>query len=271
MVRVLLVDDDAGTLETWGTILRLEGFEVVPAACGATAIEFAREHRPHVVFADLRLPDMSGLDLLTRLRGQSPDTPVVVVTGFGTIRSAVEAIRRGAADYVEKPLIGKAIVRAVRRGLRFHANASAERPPVSAAATEPHAARRWARAVARMIDSPADPRTVEGWGRTIGVSRGTLKAWCRALGVSSKRSLDLARLLRAVVRQTDEGIGPEDSLDIIDRRTLTRLLSSSGTGRAALPSRIDALLEGQILIRHRLALGELRQMLSTRTGAAFSR
>lgn len=263
MSRVLLVDDDLGTLEAWGGILRVAGFEVLMAESGREGVNLARQGEPDVILADLRLPDMSGVELLSRLRDQQLTVPVVLVTGFGTIQSAVDAIKLGAVDYVEKPLVGDELVRTVELGLS--ARSPARKEPAVAAASKPeaHAASRWASAVVQMIDAPKDPKTIAGWGRAIGVSAGALKNWCRTVGLSSKRSLDFARLLRAVVWHNSAGLRPQDSLDVVDKRTLARLLSLGGSGvdPSGLPRQVDHFLETQVLIRDATALAELRRTL----------
>ena len=270
MSRVLLIDDDALTVETWAALLRASGFDVMSAGSGADGLSRAIDDVPHVILTDLRLPDISGIELLDRLRTLGIDIPVIVVTGFGTIASAVEAIRLGAVDYVEKPLIGDALIRAVERGLSAAVipdpRASPRHFACATGQSEAHAARRWATAIARMIDLPGDPKTLSAWGRAIGVSRGTLKNWCRTNGLSSKRSLDFGRLLRAVIRQNAHGIRPEQSLDVVDQRTLSRLLSFAG-GRwqaTLLPPHVDAFFERQLLIDDALALSELRRILQSK-------
>ena len=265
MSRVLLIDDDLGTLEAWGGILRVAGFDVLIAECGREGVKLALKGEPDVILADLRLPDMSGVELLSQLRDQQLTVPVVLVTGFGTIQSAVDAIKLGAVDYVEKPLIGDEIVQAVKLGLSAHPPHRMERSAVDASDPEAHAASRWANAVVRMLNVPRDPKTIPGWGRAVGVSAGALKNWCRTAGLSSKRSLDFARLLRAVVRHNADGFRPEDSLDVVDRRTLRRLLSLGGSsgGPFGLPQQVEAFLERQVLIRDAMALSELRRTLNS--------
>jgi DNA-binding NtrC family response regulator len=100
---VLVVDDDdvfRGVLA--GEIARL-GFTTRTAANGAEAIGLASELQPEVVLLDLRLPDQSGLDVLSRVREKSPSSEVIMLTGHGSIDTAIESIRMGAFDYVAKP------------------------------------------------------------------------------------------------------------------------------------------------------------------------
>jgi hypothetical protein len=91
-----------------------------------------------------------------------------------------------------------------------------------------HAAYRWAQAVAGILDCPFDPRTVALWGRAIGVSEGTLRDWCRVAQCRPKSSLDLARLLRAVVQSQDQSWDPFNLLDVVNERTLKNLLRRGG-------------------------------------------
>ena len=91
-----------------------------------------------------------------------------------------------------------------------------------------HAAQRWANAVFGVIDSETDPTTIAAWGHGVGAGRGTLRVWCRAAKVSAKASLDFARVLRAVVVARECGWDPQNLLDIVDERTLRKLLTRSG-------------------------------------------
>ena len=113
MSRVLLIDDDLGTLETFGFILRLEGYEVSTAETGSAGLDLL-ELKPHdVVLADLRLPDMTGIDMLRTLKTNELHVPCVIMTAFGSVASTVEAMRLGAHDFVEKPLTEVDVVRIV--------------------------------------------------------------------------------------------------------------------------------------------------------------
>jgi DNA-binding response OmpR family regulator len=225
MARVLLVDDDQRTLQLYGGILRDGGF-LVDAACSASdALSLCQRSLPDVALVDLNLPDMSGLQLLDTLRQQNVRTPVIIVTGFGSCRSAVEAMRAGAVDFVEKPLIGDELVEVVRRGLLPSSSAGYAYgdPDVTL-----HAAKRWAARVHKILESQSDVRTLSEWAHHAGVSVGSLKATCQAVRVSPRRSLILGRLLRALHGGRRFCIRAEDLLDIHDRRTLASWLSLAG-------------------------------------------
>ncbi len=102
--RILVVDDEPAQRELVAGFLRKRGFEVAEAAGGEIALQrFSREPFD-LVLTDQRMPDLSGLDLLRRLRALTPEAAVIVMTAYGTIETAVDAIKAGAADYLGKPL-----------------------------------------------------------------------------------------------------------------------------------------------------------------------
>lgn len=268
MSCVLLVDEDTRTLESWRLALCREGFDVLTAGYGRRGLARARARTPDVILAELRLPDISGLELLCRLREEGLAVPFFIVTAWSTIRSAVEAMRLGAVDYLEKPLLENDLIHAVRRGLVAGAQRRSEPGSAEAGSLEAHAAARWASAVVAVIDAPCDPKTLAGWGRAVHASAGTLKNWCRTAGLSGKRSLDFARLLRAVVHGESEGWRPQDSLNAADTRTLRRLLSLGRSTRnpLTLPEHVDDFLGAQGFIEDPRALFELRRALQARHG-----
>lgn len=104
METILVLDDDRGFRGLLSTILRGEGYEVEEAATVAAARRLSAEKQYHLVLTDLRLPDGDGLEALRHFRETSPETPVIVITAFASVETAVEAMKLGAADYLGKPL-----------------------------------------------------------------------------------------------------------------------------------------------------------------------
>jgi DNA-binding NtrC family response regulator len=102
--RILVVDDEQASREVFAELLRHWGYEVDQTADGHEALKLAAERHPDVIVSDLVMPRLDGLALVRALREEQPDTPVVIITGRGTIDAAVEAIREGVFDFVEKPL-----------------------------------------------------------------------------------------------------------------------------------------------------------------------
>ncbi len=124
--RILVVDDEPSARSGLEKLLQLEGFEVDLASDGAQALERLHERAPDVVVTDLKMPTMDGLELLEKARAAFPELPVIVVTAFGDVSTAVEAMRRGAEHYLVKPIdfdeLEVAIARAIeRRDLRLEA------------------------------------------------------------------------------------------------------------------------------------------------------
>jgi two-component system response regulator YesN len=114
MPHILVVDDDAGTLELFQYILRDAGCDVTLAQTGHDGLRLAMEQAPDLVLADLEIRGESGLDLLRQIREASGAVPVVLMTGFASTQSAVEAGRLGVAAYVEKPLFADELLALVR-------------------------------------------------------------------------------------------------------------------------------------------------------------
>jgi DNA-binding NtrC family response regulator len=103
-LQILVVDDEAAMREVLTARLEKEGHTVRTAASGTEARSLVDEHAPDLVISDVVLPDISGLDLLRTLKAGDAHRPVVLITAYGTVDSAVEAIKRGATDFLTKPL-----------------------------------------------------------------------------------------------------------------------------------------------------------------------
>ena len=102
--RILVVDDDDNLRWVIQTQLEQMGYAVATAADGVTALEAIEKQPPALVLTDLKMPGMSGMELLERIRRDYPEIPVLIMTAFGTIQSAVQAMRAGAYDYLAKPI-----------------------------------------------------------------------------------------------------------------------------------------------------------------------
>jgi DNA-binding NtrC family response regulator len=114
--RILVVDDEEGVREFVAESLEKDGHEVVQAEDGAVALAVAREAPFDVVISDLRMPKMDGMTLVRTLRTEQPDVELIVLTAFGDVATAVEAMKLGVYDYLQKPLSGPAAVRELVKG-----------------------------------------------------------------------------------------------------------------------------------------------------------
>jgi len=103
-LSIVIVDDNPGSLELLEAALSREGVAIHIASRPSSALELVRQYRPQLVLTDLVMPEMTGLDLLNRIMEFAPATDVVLMTAHYTTETAVEAIRNGAADYLEKPI-----------------------------------------------------------------------------------------------------------------------------------------------------------------------
>src|SRR3954468_18775158 len=112
---VLVVDDEPSNLASIEKIFQRDGMRVLTADGAKTALEVMRSHRVQVVLTDLMMPGVSGLELLRALKQLAPDTEVVMMTAYGTVETAVQAMREGAYDFVEKPLKRMTIIKSVRK------------------------------------------------------------------------------------------------------------------------------------------------------------
>jgi two-component system nitrogen regulation response regulator NtrX len=115
--RVLIVDDEAGIRQALKQVLEYEELEVRVAASGGEAITLYSEFRPHLVFLDVKMAGLDGLETLTRLRDLDTRAQIVMISGHGTIATAVEATQRGAFDFLEKPLDTDRLLLTVRNAL----------------------------------------------------------------------------------------------------------------------------------------------------------
>ncbi|KJS30349.1 MAG: hypothetical protein VR64_16775 [Desulfatitalea sp. BRH_c12] len=101
---ILFVDDDRQILQVVTTYLTRNGYTVDAVNSGTAALENIKHREYAAIFTDLIMPEISGLDLLKSVKEASPETEVIIVTGYGTIESAIEALKRGSYDYVQKPI-----------------------------------------------------------------------------------------------------------------------------------------------------------------------
>ena len=113
---VLLVDDERQILTILQETLSTAGFRVTACESGKAALGALADHQPDLMVTDLKMPGMSGLELLKEVRELTPDTQVVILTGFGDMNSAIEALRLGAYDYLQKPVDAERLIQTLRNG-----------------------------------------------------------------------------------------------------------------------------------------------------------
>ncbi|MGD8898074.1 MAG: sigma-54 dependent transcriptional regulator [Acidobacteriota bacterium] len=115
--RVLVVDDEEAVRSSLRMIFEYEGYEVLLAANGPAGLKMAEQDSPDLVFLDIKMPQMDGLEVLKRLKADEPSPPVVILSGHGTVKTAVEAVKLGAFDFIEKPPESERILIVTRNAL----------------------------------------------------------------------------------------------------------------------------------------------------------
>ena len=115
--KILVVDDEPMVTKSCRRILAGEGNDVETTESGKEGLKRALSEHFDLVMTDLRMPDLDGMELVRTLRRERPQTPIVVITGYGTIPSAVAAVKLGVSDYVEKPFAPPELLEAVHKAL----------------------------------------------------------------------------------------------------------------------------------------------------------
>src|SRR4051812_27382443 len=115
--KALIADDDDKVRMTAAEVLTVEGFDVVTASNGEEAIEVFTATSPDVVIVDLKMPKFGGLEVLRRVKARAPEVPVILITGYGEVKTAVEAMRSGAYDFIAKPFMLEDFVATIVRAL----------------------------------------------------------------------------------------------------------------------------------------------------------
>jgi two-component system nitrogen regulation response regulator NtrX len=115
--RILVIDDEAGIRDSMRMILEYEGYECLLAATGPDGLAIVEREPLDLVFLDIKMPGMDGIEVLDRIRALSDGLPVVMVSGHGTVSTAVEATRKGAFDFIEKPLATDRVLLTVRNAV----------------------------------------------------------------------------------------------------------------------------------------------------------
>src|SRR5205823_8326477 len=115
--RILVIDDEAPIRDSLKMTLEYEGYDVIGAATGQEGLALAEREAPDLVLLDVKMPGMDGIEVLERLRNMNDSLPVVVISGHGTISTAVEATKKGAFDFIEKPFATEKVLVSLRNAL----------------------------------------------------------------------------------------------------------------------------------------------------------
>lgn len=131
--HILVMEDDLSVAKGLEMVLTEDGFDVNLAGTGELAMDAFRKKRFDLLVADLRLPDIDGMEIIRKIKEQTPETEVVVITGYGTTATVVEAMKLGVSDFLPKPFTEDQIKAAINKALT-----SLEEPPKNSPATVAH-------------------------------------------------------------------------------------------------------------------------------------
>jgi len=116
---ILVVDDESGILQTLQILLKNEGFDVTTAQGGKAGLEALKAHAPDIVLTDVRMPQVTGIDILAAVRQQDPETPVILMTAQASLQTAIQAVNEGAFYYIQKPFSNDDMVAICRRAADY--------------------------------------------------------------------------------------------------------------------------------------------------------
>src|SRR5215213_8473659 len=133
MPKIFVIDDDPDICSLLKRFLSRYGFEVLESHSGKKALNILETFVPDLVMADFRLEDMDGKNLLIKIKEKYPRVPVIIITGYSDIKTAVEVMKLGAYDYVTKPLFPDEILVTIRKALEADVSAPAYAPPTTSA------------------------------------------------------------------------------------------------------------------------------------------
>lgn len=115
MSKILVIDDEEANVRVLSLSLKLDGHEVVTACSGEEGIEVFQKESPDIVLTDIKMPGMSGIDVLKKVKSLEPDKEVIIITGHGDVDNAVEALQHGASDFINKPIRDEVLSLALKR------------------------------------------------------------------------------------------------------------------------------------------------------------
>jgi FixJ family two-component response regulator len=203
--QIYIVDDDPAIRQLLSMIFSEAGYEVTCFAEGASFLASARAATPACIILDVNIPGQSGLDILKQLNAQDYPAPIFVISGQGDIPTAVEAIRNGALDFIEKPFRGQEVVTRVRESIeawtrRQQSGLAASAPAVGFPSREPLTARE-CDVLAQIVAGASSKEA----GRQLGISPRTIEFHRARIieKVGAKNTADLIRIVMTRHSPTD--------------------------------------------------------------------
>lgn len=206
--EVFLVDDDSAVRDALSVTFRLEGFQARGFADGASFLEVARVNVPAAILLDVKMPGTSGIDILKELDAQNYPAPIFMISGHGDIPMAVEAIRKGAIDFLEKPFDARTVVARVREAIKVQEQRASNSEPgpldLSCYGHE-QLTRREREVLAEIADGASNKEA----GVRLGISSRTIEAHRARImeKFNAKNAADLMRIVLTGNRLSSTRIG----------------------------------------------------------------
>jgi FixJ family two-component response regulator len=201
--QIFIVDDDAAVRDTLSIVFTSAGYEVVRFAEGAALLAAVKERSPLCIILDVHIPGKSGLDILKQLNAQDYPAPIFIMSGRGDIAMAVDAIRNGALDFIEKPFRGSEVVTRVRAAIEANAQreasqGSAAPPSINFPGREPLTPRE--QDVLRCLTTGASNKEM---ARQLGISPRTIEVHRARImeKLGAKNTADLIRMVMSEGRK----------------------------------------------------------------------
>ena len=173
--EIFVVDDDPAVRETLSMVLSTGGYEVICFADGAALLSVARNRTPSCILLDVHIPGKSGLDILKELHGEDYPSPIFMISGQGDISMAVNAIKNGALDFIEKPFRGNEIVTRLDEAIEAYARRQAGTPRHGLRRCISPAANRSTRREREVLEQFTAGASNKEAGRHLGISPRTIE------------------------------------------------------------------------------------------------
>ncbi|MTI42432.1 LuxR family two component transcriptional regulator [Roseibium hamelinense] len=189
---IYIVDDDPAVRDALSVVFNLEGFEVETFSDGDTFVQSASKTHPACVLLDVHMPGRSGIEILKALNAEHYPAPIFIISGQGDIPMAVEAIRNGAFDFIEKPFDAEAVVSRINDGISAMRKSQSDEPGVSFSGADQLTRRE--REVLSEITNGASNKEA---GRTLGISPRTVEVHRARImeKLGAKNAADLVRIV----------------------------------------------------------------------------
>ena len=126
MKKILVIDDDRDICLLLNRFLTRRGYEVIEMYTGKKALVWLDSNQPNLVMCDYRLGDMDAMEMLTSIKNKYPEMPVIIITGYSDMRTAVKVMKMGAYDYITKPLLPDEIIHTIQLAIEHSENSSCQ-------------------------------------------------------------------------------------------------------------------------------------------------